>query len=102
MVGGKSVLGLSNTHGHRSVHPCIQIRCHNNYALYFAKVKKISNIFINLAFTMQIVPYVISIKRMAILVSVIFGGVFFHEKNMIRRISAASLMVLGSALIIIF
>jgi drug/metabolite transporter (DMT)-like permease len=60
------------------------------------------NISINIAFTMAIVPYVISIKRMGILISVIFGGLFFHEKNMLRRMTAASLMVLGSILIILF
>ena len=80
--------------------PCF--KKHYNQFITIGFVLAAVNIFINIGFTMTIVPYVISIKRLSILIAVIFGGLFFHEKNMLRRLTAASLMVVGSMLIIIF
>jgi drug/metabolite transporter (DMT)-like permease len=57
---------------------------------------------INMAYTMQIVPYVIGIKRMSILIIVVYGGFVFKEENMVLRLSAALLMVVGAALIVLF
>ncbi len=59
-------------------------------------------ISINIAFTMQIVPYVISLKRLSILFSVFYGGLLFKEKNILRRIIGAIVMILGVILIILF
>jgi uncharacterized membrane protein len=41
---------------------------------------------INLAYIMQIVPYVISIKRISILFSVLYGGLIFRENNIFMRV----------------
>ncbi len=59
-------------------------------------------IAINIAYTMQIVPYVISIKRLSILFSVFYGGLMFKEKNIVRRSLGASIMLAGVILIILF
>lgn len=57
---------------------------------------------INIAFTMAIVPYVISLKRLNILFSVLYGGLLFKEKDIAKRLFGALLMVVGTILIIIF
>ena len=59
-------------------------------------------ITINIAFTRQIVPYVISLKRLSILFSVFYGGLIFKEKNMLKRGLGAFIMLLGVILIILF
>lgn len=58
-------------------------------------------IAVNLAYTLQIVPYVIAIKRLNVLFSVILGGMLFKEKNMIKRGFGAIIMVLGMLVIIL-
>lgn len=45
--------------------------------------------------------YMISIKRLSILFGVIYGGVFFDEKNMGMRMAGAVLMFLGSMMILV-
>jgi drug/metabolite transporter (DMT)-like permease len=55
---------------------------------------------INTAFLLQIVPYVMAIKRMSILLVVLYGTLIFHEKEIARRIAGAGLMVLGAILIL--
>lgn len=57
-------------------------------------------ITMNIAFTMQIVPYVISIKRLSILFSVIYGGLLFKEKNILKKSLGVAVMLLGTLLII--
>ncbi|MCK9630382.1 MAG: DMT family transporter [Methanoregula sp.] len=57
---------------------------------------------INTAYLEQIAPYVIAIKRMSILITVLYGTVVFHEGGIIRRISGAGLMVCGVVLILLF
>jgi len=59
-------------------------------------------ITINIAFTMQIVPYVISLKRLSILFSVIYGIFLFKENNILRRSIGATIMAGGVILIILF
>ncbi len=59
-------------------------------------------ITINIAFTMQIVPYVISLKRLSILFSVMYGGYWFKETNIFRRALGAIIMLAGAILIILF
>ncbi|UCC91904.1 MAG: EamA family transporter [Candidatus Aenigmatarchaeota archaeon] len=58
-------------------------------------------ITINTAFTMQIVPYVISLKRSSILFSIFFGGLIFKEKNIFKRGLGAFVMLIGMILIIL-
>ncbi len=64
-------------------------------------VVSLSAIAINQAFTMQIVPYVISIKRLTILFSVFFGWLVFGETNITSRMTGALIMTLGSIIILI-
>ncbi len=45
------------------------------------------------------VAYMISIKRMGILVSVLYGGVLFREKHIFYRLTGACLMVIGAVVI---
>jgi len=59
-------------------------------------------IALNMAFTLQIVPYVISLKRLAILFSVFYGGLAFKEKDLLRRSLATLIMLAGVILIILF
>ncbi len=62
----------------------------------------LTTFFMNMALNLQIVPYVISLKRTSILFSVVFGGWMFKEKNMIRRFVGAFIMLIGVIVIIIF
>ncbi|MGA2223348.1 MAG: EamA family transporter [Syntrophobacteraceae bacterium] len=48
------------------------------------------------------VAYMISIKRMGILVSVVYGGVLFREKHIFYRLMGACLMVFGAIVITIW
>ena len=48
------------------------------------------------------VAYMISIKRMGILVSVVYGGVLFREKHIFYRLMGACLMVIGAVVISIW
>ncbi|MBD3210799.1 EamA family transporter [Candidatus Micrarchaeota archaeon] len=57
---------------------------------------------VNTALTMQIVPYVISLKRMSIIFSVFYGGLLFREKHMWKRTAGALIMVAGAVLIVLF
>lgn len=59
-------------------------------------------IVINAAYLVQIVPYVSAIKRMSILITVLYGTLIVREKEILRRISGAALMVLGVILIVLF
>jgi drug/metabolite transporter (DMT)-like permease len=58
-------------------------------------------VMINTAFTMQIVPYVIAIKRMSIIITVLYGAFVFREVEVVRRIGGAMLMVAGAVLIVL-
>lgn len=57
---------------------------------------------INTAYTVQIVPYVIAIKRMSIIIVVLYGALVLGEKEVGRRFSGAVLMVAGAAMIVLF
>ncbi|OPY38472.1 MAG: EamA-like transporter family protein [Methanoregula sp. PtaU1.Bin051] len=61
----------------------------------------IEMITINYAFTLQIVPYVIAIKRMSIILMVFYGTIIAHEGEVIRRLAGAGFMVAGAILIIL-
>jgi drug/metabolite transporter (DMT)-like permease len=57
---------------------------------------------INSALKLQIVPYVISLKRLNILFSVAYGALLFKEKEINRRSAGALIMVVGFFLITLF
>jgi drug/metabolite transporter (DMT)-like permease len=58
-------------------------------------------ITINLAYTLQIVPYVIAVKRLSILFSVLIGVLVFREGGPGRRIAGALVMLGGVAAIVL-
>ncbi len=62
----------------------------------------VSAVSINTAYTMQIVPYVIAIKRMSIILMVLYGASVFKEEDVARRLSGSLLMVAGAVLIVLF
>ncbi len=80
----------------------INSRKHLSKFLLAGIVFSLVAITINIAFTMQIVPYVISLKRISILFSVVYGGFLFKEKNILRRSIGAIIMLGGTILIILF
>jgi uncharacterized membrane protein len=57
---------------------------------------------VNLAYTMQIVPYVIAIKRLSIIFVVIYGTMVFFEHEITKRLAGALLMVSGAVIILVF
>lgn len=54
---------------------------------------------INLAYTLSIVPYVISIKRLSIFFAVLFGGYLLREGSVRARAAGSLVMVAGTATI---
>jgi len=58
-------------------------------------------IAINTAYTLQIVPYVIAVKRLSILFSVLIGGFVFREGGILYRVIGALVMIAGVALIVL-
>jgi len=54
---------------------------------------------INLAYTLSLVPYVISIKRLSIFFAVLFGGYFLSEGSMKPRAVGSLVMVAGTVMI---
>jgi drug/metabolite transporter (DMT)-like permease len=57
---------------------------------------------VNLAYTLQIVPYVIAIKRLSIIFVVIYGTMVFFEHEITKRLAGALLMVSGAIIIMVF
>ncbi|MEK6869826.1 MAG: EamA family transporter [Nanoarchaeota archaeon] len=58
-------------------------------------------IFHNLAITLTIVPYMMSIKRTSSIFSVLYGHFWFKDENIRMRGFGASIMLLGAVLIIL-
>jgi drug/metabolite transporter (DMT)-like permease len=56
---------------------------------------------INIAYTLQIVPYVISIKRLSIIFVVLYGTLVFSEDEIRKRLMGAALMVAGAIIILL-
>jgi len=54
---------------------------------------------VNLAYTLSIVPYVISIKRLSIFFAVLFGGYLLREGNVRARTAGSLVMVAGTVTI---
>ena len=59
-------------------------------------------IFHNLAITLTIVPYMMSIKRTSSIFGVLYGWILFKEKNIPARLIGAVIMLIGAGLIILF
>ena len=57
---------------------------------------------INVDYTLQIVPYVIAIKRLSIIFMVLYGTLVFSEGDIQKRITGAALMVAGAIIILLF
>jgi drug/metabolite transporter (DMT)-like permease len=57
---------------------------------------------INVAYTMQIVPYVIAIKRLSIIFVVLYGTLVFSENEIGKRLAGAALMVAGAVVIVLY
>jgi drug/metabolite transporter (DMT)-like permease len=57
---------------------------------------------VNVALTMQIVPYVIAIKRLSIIFMVLYGTLVFSEGDSKKRVMGATLMVAGAIIIMLF
>jgi drug/metabolite transporter (DMT)-like permease len=57
---------------------------------------------INEAYLLQIVPYVIAIKRLSIVLTVLYGTIVIREEEIGRRVAGAGLMVGGAILILLF
>ncbi len=62
-------------------------------------VLAVEGISINIAYTMAIVPYVISVKRLSLFFSVLFGGLLLHEQQIRGRMSGALVMIAGAVVI---
>jgi len=71
-------------------------------AILIAVFAAIEAVSINFAYTLQIVPYIIAIKRLAILIMVLYGIIVFKEREFRMRIAGATMMVCGAVLIILF
>ena len=69
--------------------------------LVIGAVLALDAIAINTAFTMQIVPYVIAIKRLAVLFAVLFGVLLFREAYLRVRLAGATVLLAGALLIIL-
>ncbi len=62
----------------------------------------IGTVAVNIALNMQIVSYVISLKMLSILFSVLLGGLIFKEDNIIKKSLGALIMLAGLILILLF
>ena len=65
----------------------------------FAATESIS---INIAYTLQIAPYVIAIKRLSIIVMVLYGTILCAENELRARFLGSVLMVGGAVIILLF
>jgi drug/metabolite transporter (DMT)-like permease len=57
---------------------------------------------INVAYTLQIVPYVIAIKRLSIIFMVLYGTIILSEGDITKRVMGATIMVAGAMIILLF
>jgi hypothetical protein len=65
----------------------------------FAAVECVS---INIAYTLQIAPYVIAIKRLSIIFMVLYGTLLCAEGELRARFAGAVMMVGGAVIILLF
>ncbi|MCQ8894426.1 MAG: DMT family transporter [Methanolinea sp.] len=67
--------------------------------LVLGLVLTVEAVSINVAYTLSLVPYVITIKRLSVFFGVILGGYLLGEGNTLFRVTGALVMVTGTALI---
>ena len=56
-------------------------------------------IAINTAYTLAVVPYVIAVKRLAVVISVLFGVLLLAEREAAGRMIGAGVMIIGAVMI---
>ena len=74
---------------------------HSSFFLYVTvgMILVVEGISINIAYTMAIVPYVITVKRLSLFFSVLFGGFLLHEQQIRGRMLGALIMIFGAVMI---
>ena len=82
-------------------HPILGLGLHYRKLLLPAIVISLSGISINIALTMQIVPFVYSIKRLSVVFSVLYGTLLLKERGIARRLPGALIMLGGVLLILL-
>jgi uncharacterized membrane protein len=60
------------------------------------------SVSINIAYTLQIAPYVIAIKRLSIIFMVLYGTLLCAESEIRTRLLGSVLMVSGAVIILLF
>lgn len=70
--------------------------------IFIGLVLTVEAVSIFSAFMLQIVPYVISIKRTSILMAVLYGTIISEENEIAWRFSGAAIMLAGVILIVLF
>ena len=70
-------------------------------AILIAIIVATESISINFAYTLQIVPYVIALKRLAIIFMVLYGTLVCREEELRTRLTGSALMVAGAVIIIV-
>jgi drug/metabolite transporter (DMT)-like permease len=89
-------------HGHKGENTSMPLKNSIGRWALIGILLSVSAVSINTAYTVQIVPYVIAIKRMSIIIVVLYGAFVFGEKDMVRRFFGALLMVAGAVMIVLF
>jgi drug/metabolite transporter (DMT)-like permease len=79
-----------------------QIKHHYKIFILAGIIMALAYITINIALSMQVVSYVIAIKRLSILFSIMYGALLFKEQNIKQRSGGALIMLIGFILIILF
>jgi len=87
--------------GRRTPDLAAVFRMHWSRFLLAGGAQALAAVAVNIAFTLQIVPYVISLKRLSIFFAVLFGGIFLREPEIVRRGIGAAIMLAGMILIVL-
>jgi drug/metabolite transporter (DMT)-like permease len=97
------LLGIFFLAAARLRHPDLLSACRRDlpFFLLAGAVQASAAVAINLAFTLQIVPYVIAVKRLSIFFGVLGGGLFLGEPDLLRRGLGALIMLAGVAMILL-
>jgi len=67
--------------------------------LIIGAVLALESVSINTAYTLTVVPYVITVKRLAIFFSVLYGGLLLGERNLGGRVLGGMVMIAGAVII---
>ena len=67
--------------------------------LIIGAVLALESVSINTAYTLTVVPYVITVKRLAIFFSVLYGGILLGERNLGGRVLGGMVMIAGAVII---